>query len=223
MNIEKKLAVLGGTGHEGSGIAFRAARAGWKVWIGSRDAAKAAAKAEELNALLGSKNIIGTDLASAALAGSVNVLAVPYAAQVSTAESLKGALEGKILIDVTVPLRPPKVTLVQLPEGGSCVKALQDRLGDSVAVVSAFQNVSAHALMDLEHPVDCDVLVCADQAEAKSTVLQLIAEMGLTGIDAGPLANSVVAEALTSVLIHLNKTYKVPASGIRISGLTKPQ
>lgn len=219
MNQEKTLAVLGGTGHEGSGIAFRAALAGWQVTIGSRDAAKACAKADELNALSGQATVKGAGLAEAAQAASIVVLAVPYAAQVSTADQVRPALEGKVLIDVTVPLKPPKVSVVQLPPEGSCTVALQKHLGSGVRVVSAFQNVSAHALMAKDKPVDCDVLVCSDDADAKAAVKDLITQMGLVAIDAGPLANSVVSEALTSVLIHLNKTYKVPASGIRISGL----
>lgn len=219
MNQEKTLAVLGGTGHEGSGIAFRAALAGWQVTIGSRDAAKAAAKAEELNALSGTSNVKGAGLPEAAQAAAIVVLAVPYAAQVSTADQVRPLLEGKVLVDVTVPLKPPKVSVVQLPAEGSCTVALQKHLGTGVRVVSAFQNVSAHALMAKDKPVDCDVLVCSDDAEAKAAVKELVTQMGLVAIDAGPLANSVVSEALTSVLIHLNKTYKVPASGIRISGL----
>lgn len=213
------LAVLGGTGHEGSGIAFRAARAGYPVVIGSRDAARATAKAGELNALAGSTLVSGAGLADAAQQGEIVILAVPYAAQVATAQQVRPALEGKVLIDVTVPLKPPKVSLVQLPPEGSCTKALQEKLGAGVRVVSAFQNVSAHALMDSANPVDCDVLVCADDPEAKAVTTELIRRMGLVAIDAGPLANSVVAEALTSVLIHVNRTYKVPASGIRITGL----
>jgi NADPH-dependent F420 reductase len=218
-NTQRTLAVLGGTGHEGSGIAFRAALTGWKVVIGSRDAIKAAAKADELNGLAGSSNITGAGLVEAAQQAAIVVLAVPYAAQVSTADVVKAALEGKVLIDVTVPLRPPKVSVVQLPAEGSCTQALQKHLGTGVRVVSAFQNVSAHALMEKGKAVDCDVLVCSDDAEAKIATRELITQMGLVAIDAGPLANSVVSEALTSVLIHLNKTYKVPASGIRITGL----
>lgn len=217
--LQRTLAVLGGTGHEGSGIAFRAALGGWKVTIGSRDAAKAVAKAEELNALTGLANMSGAGLAEAAASASIVVLAVPYAAQVSTAEQVRPALEGKVLVDVTVPLKPPKVAVVQLPEEGSCTVALQKHLGPAVRVVSAFQNVSAHALMARDKPVECDVLVCSDDAEARASVKELVTQMGLVAIDAGPLANSVVSEALTSVLIHLNKTYKVPASGIRITGL----
>jgi len=138
---------------------------------------------------------------------------------VSTAEQVRPELEGKVFIDVTVPLKPPKVSVVQLPPEGSCTQALQQRLGTGVRVVSAFQNVSAHALMAKDKPVDCDVLVCADDPEAKAVTKELVTQMGLVAIDAGPLANSVVSEALTSVLIHLNKIYKVPASGIRITGL----
>jgi 8-hydroxy-5-deazaflavin:NADPH oxidoreductase len=218
-DTRRTLAVLGGTGHEGSGIAFRAALGGWKVTIGSRDPAKAAAKAEELNALAGSDAISGAGLLEAAQHASIVVLAVPYAAQVSTAEQVRPALEGKVLIDVTVPLKPPRVSVVQLPPEGSCTQALQRRLGTGVRVVSAFQNVSAHALMARDKPVDCDVLVCADDPEARAAASELVTQMGLIAIDAGPLANSVVSEALTSVLIHVNKTYKVPASGIRITGM----
>jgi NADPH-dependent F420 reductase len=218
-NTQRSLAILGGTGHEGAGIAFRAALAGWKVVIGSRDAAKAVSKANELNALTESSNVSGTGLLEAAQSAAIVVLAVPYAAQLPTADLVKAGLEGKVLIDVTVPLKPPKVSVVQLPAEGSCTQALQRHLGAGVRVVSAFQNVSAHALMERGKAVDCDVLVCANDPEAKTAARQLITEMGLVAIDAGPLANSVVSEALTSVRIHLNKTYKVPASGIRITGL----
>jgi NADPH-dependent F420 reductase len=219
MTEPKSLAVLGGTGHEGAGIALRAAHAGWKVWIGSRDPAKAAAKADELNALLGTNHVAGCDLQRAAAQAAIIVLSVPHAAQQPTAELVASEIQGKILIDVTVPLKPPKVALVQLPAEGSCVKLLQQRLGDGVRLVSAFQNVSAHALMKIGEKVDCDVLVCADDAAAKAECMALVADMGLQPVDAGALANSVVAEALTSVLIHLNKTYKVPSAGIRITGL----
>lgn len=214
------IAVLGGTGHEGSGIAARFARAGHRIVIGSRDPAKAAAKAAELNSLLpGGTAIEGASLEAAAAAGEIAVLTVPYAAQQATALALATQLEGKILIDVTVPLRPPKVSVVQLPEGQSCVVALQQALGPGVRVVSAFQNVSAHALLELDAPVACDILVCADDADARSAVARLIDAAGMTAIQAGALANSVAAEALTSLLIWINRTYKVPASGIRIVGL----
>jgi 8-hydroxy-5-deazaflavin:NADPH oxidoreductase len=123
------------------------------------------------------------------------------------------------LIDATVPLKPPKVSNVQLPAGGSAVAAVQQALGDKVRVVSAFQNVAAHKLRDLGTDADCDVLVCADDAEARKITLELIASVGLRGIDAGPICNSAAAEALTSILIFLNRKYKVHGSGIRITGL----
>jgi NADPH-dependent F420 reductase len=216
------IAVLGGTGKEGSGLAFRWAHAGHAVTIGSRDAAKAVAAAAELDALLaGRATIKGTDNASAASAAQVIVLAVPYAAQRDTALSVKAALEGKVLVDVTVPLVPPKVDRVQLPAAGSAVQQLQVELGAGVKVVSAFQNVSAVHLKDASHPIDCDVLVCGDDAQAREVVVGLARDAGMTAWHAGALANSAASEALTSVLIAINKRYKVPGAGIRITGLPR--
>ncbi len=212
------IAVLGGTGSEGSGLAFRWAAAGHRVTIGSRDAERAAVAAAELSAL-GSGRISGAGNREAAAACDVAVLTVPYAAQRATAQDVAAQLAGKILIDVTVPLVPPKVSLVQLPPEGSAVAALQALLGEGVRVVSAFQNISAHHLKDLVYQIDCDVLVCADDADAAEVAIGLARDAGLRGFYAGPLANSVVAEALTSVLIAINRRYKVPASGIRLTGL----
>jgi 8-hydroxy-5-deazaflavin:NADPH oxidoreductase len=149
------------------------------------------------------------------------VLAVPYAAQMATAESVADLLAGKILIDVTVPLMPPKVDSVQLPNGESAVVALQRRLGATVKVVSAFQNVSAVHLKDAAHEIDCDVLVCGDDARAREVVIGLARDAGLRAWHAGVLANSIASEALTSVLIAINKRYKVAGSGIRITGVAR--
>ena len=213
------ICVVGGTGAEGGGLALRWANAGHRVIIGSRDAAKAEAAASELNKLLDTPTIRGTSSVAGANDADIVVLAVPYAAQQKTATELHGALAGKILVDVTVPLVPPKVARVQLPDMDSCVVALQSELGDEVRVVSAFQNVSAHKLRDLTYEIACDVLVTADDKDARSIVIGLANDAGLRGIDAGPLANSVVAEALTSVLIHINRVYKIPDAGIRMTGL----
>ncbi len=213
------IGILGGTGKEGSGLAYRWALAGHNVVIGSRDAAKALAGAVELNQLLAGKATVrGASNLDAAQA-EVIVLTVPYAAQVATADSVALQLDGKILIDVTVPLAPPKVDRVQLPNGESAVVALQRRLGTGVKVVSAFQNVSATHLKDPAHEVDCDVLVCGDDADAREVVVGLAHDAGLRAWHAGVLANSVAAEALTSVLIAINKRYKVAGSGIRITGV----
>jgi NADPH-dependent F420 reductase len=213
------IAVLGGTGHEGSGLAARFALAGHPVVIGSRDAERAADKAADINADTGLGLVRGAGLAEAAAAGDIVLLAVPFAAQQTTALALRTELEGKILIDVTVPLVPPKVSVAQLPGGQSCVKQLQEQMGSGVRVVSAFQNVSAHALRDPTSRVDCDVLVCADDAGARAEVAALIRGIGMTAIEGGVLANSVVAESLTSLLIWINRNYKVPSAGIRITGL----
>ena len=216
------IAILGGTGAEGGGLAFRWAAAGYRVYIGSRDADKAGAAAAQINASLGlgaSAKASGGSNADAARQADMVVLAVPYAAQVKTALAVHEHLAGKIVVDVTAPLKPPKVSRVQLPEGGSCVQALQTQLGPAVKLVSAFQNVGAHHLRDLSFQIDCDVLVCGDDRAARQEVVVLVTAAGMRGIHGGPLANSAASEALTSVLIWINQNYKVPGAGIRISGL----
>lgn len=213
------IAVLGGTGQEGGGLALRWARAGHHVILGSRDAAKAVAAAAGMKAKLGGAQVTGDANVSAAAAADIVVLTVPFAAQRATVEEVCGALAGKILIDATAPLVPPKVARVQLPEGGSAVAAIQAMLGEEVRVVAAFQNVSAHHLHDLDHAIDCDVLVCGDDPAARDVAIGLAADIGLRGVHAGPIVNSAAAEALTSILIAMNMRYKVPGTGIRITGL----
>ena len=213
------IAIIGGTGAEGSGLALRWANAGHHVIIGSRDPTKAQALAAEFNSKLGTSLTSGASSDEAAAFAEIVVLTVPYASQLTMARALKEKLQGKILIDVTVPLVPPKVSQVQLPAAGSCVVAVQQELGESVRVVSAFQNVSAHKLKDLEYSIKCDVLVCGNDKEARQIVMGLAKDAGLRGIDAGVLANSTVAESLTSALIWINRTYKVPDAGIMITGI----
>jgi len=213
------IAILGGTGSEGSGLALRWAHAGYRVIIGSRNAERAAQVCVRINHSLATAVVSHASNRDAAAAGQIVVLSVPYAAQRSTVEEVRDALDGKILIDTTVPLMPPKVARVQLPEGGSAVAAIQELLGESVKVVSAFQNVSAHLLQELGREVDCDVLVCGDDVQARETVIALAADIGLRAFHAGPIDNSAVAEALTSVLISINSRYKVSGAGIRITGL----
>lgn len=215
------IGLLGGAGKEGSGLALRWAHAGHSVVIGSRDPARSAEAAAKINTRLGRVAASGADNLSAAQAADLVVLAVPYAAQIATVESVRAALAGKILIDVTVPLVPPTVSRVQLPPCDSAVVAVQTLLGPEVRVVSAFQNISAHHLVQLDADIDCDVLVCADDKAAGETVVALAREIGLGAFYAGVLANSVVAEALTSVLIALNQRYKVPGAGIRLTGIPR--
>ena len=219
MSAKATIAVLGGTGAEGSGLAFRWALAGHDVTVGSRSAEKAQAAADELNALLAGKGQVrGAANVDAARGAQIVVLTVPYSAQRATAEDVRAELAGKILVDVTVPLAPP-VDRVRLPDGESAVLALQRELGDGVKVVSAFQNVSATHLKDPSHEIDCDVLVCGDDREARGQVVALARDAGLRAVHAGALANSAAVEAMTSVLIAINKHYKVRASGIRITGV----
>ena len=209
------IAVLGGTGAEGSGLAFRWARAGYKVIIGSRDPARA----EEAAAAVGEAGMSGADNETAARACDIAVLTVPFAAQRDTLAQVRTQLQGKILIDVTVPLAPPRVSQVQLPAEGSAAQLAQSTLGDGVKVVSAFQSVSAHHLKNPDYKIDCDVLVCGDEKEAREATITLADAAGMTGIHAGPLVNAAASEALTSVLIWINRRYKVPSAGIRVTGL----
>jgi hypothetical protein len=213
------LAVLGGTGAEGGGLATRWAKAGHKVILGSRDAGKAGAAAAEINRALGIDTVKGASNSDAAKAADIVVLTVPHGAQRSTVDEALDGIRGKVLVDATVPLVPPRVARVQLPADGSAVASLQNRLGDQARVVSAFQNVSAHHLKDVDFEIDCDVLVCGDDIAAREIVIGLARDAGLRAWHAGPIANSVAVEALTSVLIAINVRYKVAGSGIRITGL----
>jgi NADPH-dependent F420 reductase len=213
------IAILGGTGHEGGGLALRWGKAGHRVILGSRGADKAASAASEMNRKLGKEAVTGASNKDAAAAAEIVVLTVPHAGQRATVEEVREFLGGKILIDATVPLVPPKVARVQLPPEGSAVASIQKLLGESVRVVSAFQNVSAHHLADLEHEIACDVLVCGDDVEAREVVIGLAGDIGLRGFHAGPIVNSAAAEALTSILIAINMRYKVPGAGIRITGV----
>lgn len=224
MPDKKTIAVLGGTGKEGGGLALRWAHAGHPVILGSRTAERAEEGAAAMRETLGaSADVRGLANPDAAAAADIVVLSVPFAAQQTTVQEVSAHLQGKILIDVTVPLVPPKVSRVQLPNGGSAVEAVQTLLGDGVRVVSAFQNISAHHLTKLDEDVECDVLVCADDPAAAEEVVELAQEIGLTAWNAGPLCNSVVAEGLTSVLIALNRRYKVPGSGIRLTGIPRTE
>ena len=214
------IAILGGTGKEGKGLAYRWARAGYKVVIGSRTPEKAEAAAKELTEMLGDASIKGLDNLSAAKQADIVVLTVPYTAHKDTLLTVKDALQGKILVDVTVPLVPPKVSKVQMPPAGSAAQESVEILGEGVQVVDAFQNISyEHLIAEGETP--CDVLVTGTSKAAREEVLKLVEAAGLNGWDAGPIENSVVVEGLTSVLIYMNKQYGSTHAGIKITGLFK--
>ncbi len=212
-----KISIIGGTGDLGSGLAMRWARAGHEIVIGSRDGERAAEKAAEFAEKTGVA-ISGAENAAAAVECELVVMTVPYASHATTLEVIRPHLSGKIMVDVTVPLMPPKVRTVQLPEGGSVAKAVQKALGEDVRVVSAFQNVAAAHLADLDHEIDCDVLVCGNDKVARAVVISLAEDAGMKAWHAGRIDNSAVAEGLTSILIFLNGSYKIDGAGIRISG-----
>jgi len=208
------IAVIGGTGHLGKGIARRLAKAGHQVTIGSRAAEKAQAIAAEMGH--GTKGAANAD---AAQGKDVVIVTVPYDTQKATLEQIKEHVGNAIVVDTTVPLVPPKVMRVQLPAAGCAAVEAQAILGPDVRFVTAFHNVAAH-ILDTEARVDCDVLVFSDDVEARKTVIGLVGDMELRGIAGGALVNSAAAEALTSILIYLNKNYAADGAGIRFTGLT---
>lgn len=215
------VAVLGGTGKEGKGLAYRWAKAGYHVHIGSRDPGKAQAAVNEIMGLLeGEAFINGMTNIEAAQKANIVVLTVPYAAHRATLESVKDALQGKILVDVTVPLVPPKVATVQMPAAGSAAQEAKEILGAEAQVCAAFQNIS-HEHLRGNSDVECDVLVTGTSREARAETLRLVEAAGLTGWDAGPLENSVVVEGLTSVLIGINKMHGSTHAGIKITGVER--
>ncbi len=214
------VSILGGTGEQGPGMALRWAKAGLEVIIGSRQQEKAAGVAAELNQELGQALIKGLANPDAAAAADVVALTVPFAAHRSTIESVKDQLAGKVLIDVCVPLDPDNPRKMLPPEAGSATEEAQALLGDAVKVVAAFQNVSAYELRHHDHPIDCDVLVCGNDREARQTVIQLVEQMGLQAVDAGLAYQARVIEGITALLIGLNIRHKVKGSGVRISGLS---
>jgi len=215
------IAVLGGTGKEGKGLVYRWAKAGYHIHIGSRDANKAQSTANEIMSMLdGDGAVEGLSNLEAAQQADIVVLTVPYAAHRFTLESVKDALKGKVLIDVTVPLVPPKVATVQMPAAGSAAQEAKEILGADAQVCAAFQNISHEHLLD-DSEVECDVLVTGTSKEARAETLKLVEAAGLIGWDAGPLENSVVVEGLTSVLIGINKKYGSTHAGIKITGVEK--
>lgn len=218
-----KVAILGGTGPEGSGLGYRWAAAGHEVIIGSRLREKGEQAAADLRALLPEAHpggsISGADNLSAAQAAEVAVLAVPYEAQAATLDSVKEALAGKLLITVVAPTGQPKARAIRLASGLSAAEEAQQQLGEAVRVVAAFQNIGAHNLKEPGYRLDCDVLICGEKAADKEVAAQLAADAGLRGVNAGALQNAGVVEGLTALLVFINVKNKVKDAGIRITGI----
>lgn len=218
-----KIAIIGGTGKEGKGLAYRWLQAGHHVIIGSRNVEKAQTAVEELRLILPNvTNLEGMDNQKAVEACEIAVLTVPFTAHQSILSELKEVLAGKLLIDVAVPINPPKVTRVWMPPEGSAALQALSILGENAKVASAFQNISYERLMSGEE-IECDVLVCGNGKELRQIVIKLVKDAGMQAWDAGPLENSMVVEGLTSILIGLNIQHKVPSSGIRITGINVSQ
>ena len=221
-NTMPSIGIVGGTGDLGRGLALRLAKAGHPLIIGSRNAEQAVASAQAVAAVLADRGIThptisGADNVATAQQGDIVFVTVPFGAHQPTLYSIRDDVQGKVVVDVTVPLVPPKVARVQLPAEGSAGQIAQALLGEGVHVVSAFQNVAAaHLQADMEIP--CDVLVTGNDKPARQTVIDLIESMGMRGFHAGLINNAAAAEALTSILININKQYKTHA-GLRLTGI----
>ena len=214
-----RIAILGGTGKEGAGLGLRWAQAGHEIVIGSRDAARAAAKAGELAAQAPGARVEGMSNRDAAAAADVVVLALPAAGLQTTLPEVKDGCRGKVVVSTVVPLTFGGGRLFTPPPQGSSAEEAQEILGPEIRLVAAFHHIAAHELSATDHTIACDLLLCGGDAEAKKTVAELGASMGLRAIDVGPLTNAGPVEGLTAVLATVNRRYKLKNSGIQITGL----
>ena len=214
-----KIAIIGGTGREGTGLALRWAAAGEDVVIGSRDQKRAAAVADHLNRLLGKAAARGTSNRRAAEEADVVVLTVPYAAHLATLQEVKEALRGKLLIDTTVSLDPEAPGRLVSANHRSALEQAQEFLGPETKLVAAFQNISYRLLKDPRRAIDSDVLVCGDDPDARQIAMALVEKAGLRAIDAGGAHHARAIEGLTPLLLELNRRYETQEAGVRITGL----
>lgn len=218
------IAIVGGTGKEGFGLALRLARAGHAVTIGSRDAAKAGTAVAEAKDQLGPDvSVDGAENPQAVAGKPVVVVTVPFAGQVATYASIAEHLDpGAVVVDATSPLQSAvggKAWHPLRPWEGSAAELAASLVPEGVRVVGAFHTVAASALRALDEPVDEDVLVCGDDEDAKRLVGALAEDIpGMRWIDCGPLSSARITEQLTPLLITINRTYKVKGSGFRIVG-----
>ncbi|MBI4607767.1 MAG: NADPH-dependent F420 reductase [Candidatus Rokubacteria bacterium] len=213
-----RIAILGGTGKEGMGLALRWLKAGHPIIIGSRDAARARAKADELRAQVGG-DAGGMTNPEAAAAGDLVVLTLPYTGLAATLPEVKGACQGKVIVSAVVPLAFGGGRLFVPPPIGSAAEEAQQLLGAGARVIAAFHHIAAHELASLDQAIDCDLLLCGDDPAARQQVAELGTSMGLRALDIGPLSNAGLLEGITAVLAMINRRYKVKNSGIKITGL----
>jgi hypothetical protein len=213
-----RIAVIGGTGKEGRGLALGWAQAGQTVIVGSRSPERAQQAAGEINATVGREAASGSTNRGAAIAGDIVVLTVPYDAQETTLWDIRDGVRGKVLVTVTVPIDTGNARRLRVVPGGSAAEEAQTLLGPETHVVAAFQSIS-HTHLEKTKSIDSDVLVCGDDAGARQEVVRLAALLGLRALDAGPVRNARVVEGLTVVLLEINRRYKSRGSGIRVTGL----
>ena len=216
-----RIAIIGGTGKEGTALAARFAKAGIRVLIGSRDAAKAQNAANELNRRIGKTNVEGYSNREAAEKADVVLLSVPYNGMQPILEDIRDAMQNKIAINIASSLDPERKSRAKIPVAGSITAEVQQFFGEGVKVVAAFQNVSPERLEAVDEKIDTDVLVCGGDKESRGVVIDLIRRIGIDAFDAGVLANAVAVEALTAALIAVNIKYKVKGAGIRLTGVPR--
>ena len=216
-----RIAIMGGTGKEGTALAARFAKSGIRVLIGSRDAAKAQNAANELNRRIGKTNVEGYSNREAAEKADVVLLSVPYNGMQPILEDIRDAMQNKIAINIASSLDPERKSRAKIPAAGSITAEVQQFFGDTVKVVAAFQNVSPERLETVDEKIDTDVLVCGGDKESRGVVIDLIRRIGIDAFDAGVLANAVAVEALTAALIAVNIKYKVKGAGIRLTGVPR--
>ncbi len=214
-----KIAIVGGTGQEGPGLASRWALRSHDIIIGSREAERAKAKAADLRARTGKISIVGASNREAAQLGEVVVLTVPWTGATATLPELAAPCRGKVVVSTIVPLTFGGPRLFTPPAVGSAAEAVQELLGPDARVVAAFHHIAARELAETEQPIECDLLVCGGDAQAKQTVTALGVSLGLRVIDAGPLSNAGPLEGVTALLATINRRYKISGAGIRITGL----
>jgi len=214
-----KIGILGGTGKEGAGLGLRWAAAGHEIVIGSRDPQRAQTKAQELAAQVRGAQASGASNPDAAAAADVVVIALPANGLAATLPEVRAACRGKVVVSTVVPLTFGGGRLFTPPAQGSSAEEAQEILGAQARVVAAFHHIAAHELAAGEHAIECDLLLCGGDADAKQTVSALGASMGLRAVDVGALTNAGPLEGITAVLATINRRYKLKNSGIKITGL----
>ena len=220
-NPNPSLAVIGGTGKEGSAIAMRFAKAGVKTLIGSRDAAKAQNMANTINSKFNIKNVEGYTNREATAKADIVLLAVPYDGMKPILEDIKPAAAGKVIVNIASSLDAEKKSRARINPAGSIAMEIQMFFGEGAKIVDAFQNISPEQLEKFDEKIETDVLVVGADRETRDMVIGLIKKVGIDAFDAGMIQNAVIVETMTAALIAINIRYKVRGAGIRLVGVPR--